>query len=197
MKNDNRLTIRRLGLSDDLSRVALLVYKTDEFIFPYMFNGDIAVAQTIISNMITRDTIYNAKNILVAALDDKVVGIVVAQKTPIKTNRKALVDSYTAAGIKPDERFETVYAEYYTPLGEEPEGVYIANVCVDENYRRQGIARKMLESMLSPEETYYLESVKDNLGAVKLYQSLGFAIEKEIPGFMTTCYSMKKSARRK
>ena len=192
---DGRVTCRPLTLQDDLTQVARLIYYTDEYIFPYLYHDDIDVAVNVITKMIERDTLYNYKNILIALYDDKIVGITVYKKTPIKIDIQAMLDCFIDSAVAVDERFYKTYDGYYKLLNEEPSGIYIANVCVDMAYRRMGVARRMLEFVLSDAENYYLETVKANLIALRLYQSVGFVTEQEYMGFPTIpCCRMKRVA---
>lgn len=184
---------RPLALNDDLRQVARLIYYTDDYIFPFMFNGNLTAAEKVLANMIRRDTIYNYKNISVALSDDKIVGIVVSQRTPLNITPNEMCDCFIESGIILDERFAKVYNEYYKLLNDEPEGIYIANVCVDKLYRGLGVATKMLETLLKKDETYHLESVKANVNALRLYQKAGFEIDYEYPGFTgVPCYRMTR-----
>ena len=185
--------VRPLELKDDLKQVARLVYETDDYIFPYLFDRDIAAAEKVISAMIGRDTIYHYKNIVIALLEDKIAGIVVLQKTPIRINSDEMRACFLDTGLNLGAHFERVLREYYEPLQDEPEGVYIANVCVDKAFRRMGVARKMLKAVLNDRESYHLETVKGNAAALRLYQSLGFETVDEYMGFDTPCYRMKRT----
>ena len=188
---------RQLNLYDDLEQVARLIYYTDDYIFPYLYRGKIDVAAKVISNMIRRNTIYNYKNILVALDGERIVGIVVSQKTPITMDLNVMCGCFVDAGVVVDDSFAKVYNEYYKLLENEPEGVYIANVCVDKLYRGMGIAQRMLKTLLTQDETYYLETVKANVGALALYQKLGFEIQYEYGGFTDVpCYRMKRAQKK-
>lgn len=59
--------------------------------------------------------------------------------------------------------------------------VDVLNVCVDKDYRRQKLATKMFEEAFKhfrelKAERIFLEVRVSNVGAIKLYESLGFAI---------------------
>jgi len=62
-------------------------------------------------------------------------------------------------------------------------GIYAINV--DKRYRRQGLARKICETLLSKAESYpgvsksYLQVISGNTPAISLYESLGFRKEYE------------------
>jgi ribosomal-protein-alanine N-acetyltransferase len=50
----------------------------------------------------------------------------------------------------------------------------ILNLAVDPAYRRQGIAKSLLTHHLAKLGEHFLEVRESNIGALKLYQSLGF-----------------------
>ena len=56
---------------------------------------------------------------------------------------------------------------------------HIMNVAVDEPFRRHGVARQLLETLLAETDAddtrgYTLEGRVSNAGAIRLYESLGF-----------------------
>ena len=191
-----RIEVRPLHLTDDLSRVAKLIYDTDIYIFPYLYQKNEELAKSVIIKMIEGDTIYNYKNINAAFLNGEIVGIVVALRAPFKVSLSEMLKAFIDVEATIGERFLKVYNEYYKLLEDEPEGIYIANVCVWKEYRRQGIARILLEQLLSDDERYNLETVKANEAALRLYTGLGFEIEYEYLGFSDVpCYRMKKTPK--
>ena len=187
---------RPLRSEDDRGQVARLVYETDEYIFPYLYDNNILAAEKVISKMILRNTVYHYKNISVALEEDKIAGIIVSLPTPIKTDPAEMERSFSEAGVIAGDRFTRVYNEYYKLMEDEPDGIYIANVCVDSRYRRRGIAKALLEYFLSDHEVYRLDIVRANVGALQLYQQFGFEIEDSYIGFPDVpCYRMKRPAK--
>lgn len=187
-----QLVVRKLKLTDDLAQVARLIYDTDAFIFPYLYKNDVTGAVPTLIKMVERDTIYNYRNITVAVLGKEVVGIIIAKETPIVMNEEEM-KGCIVCNEEGGKRFKKTYDEYYKLFEDEPQGVYIANVCVDKRYRGRGIAKQMLAAFLKeePQKTYHLETVKDNPSALKLYQGLGFEIVTEYLGFVDVpCYRM-------
>ena len=196
MKVDE-LKVRKLALTDDLQRVAGCIYDTDPYIFPYLYDGNEELGKEVIINMVKGDTVYNYRNIWVAELDGEIAGIIVALRAPFKVDMAQMLKAFIDAGAVVDERFAKTYKEYYKLMENEPDGIYIANVCVDRSFRGRGIAKKMLEEFLSPDETYNLETVKANESAFRLYTGAGFEIECEYLGFTDVpCYRMKKTAKK-
>ena len=62
----------------------------------------------------------------------------------------------------------------------------INNIAVSENYRRKGIARALLQKMLSDlsgADSVTLEVRKSNAAAIALYESFGFERVGERRGF--------------
>lgn len=59
--------------------------------------------------------------------------------------------------------------------------VYITHVSVTSSYRRKGLAKALIHKLMTTFADYEfrLEAVKDNIAAISLYESAGFAIEKE------------------
>lgn len=191
-----RIIVRKLNAKDDFRRVAELIYYTDDYIFPYLFDKDVKKAADVMSRMVAADTVYNYRNVTVALLDDRIIGIVIALKKPFEVVLKNMADCFLEAGEIIDERFSKVFNEYYNLLDCTSQGVYIANVCVDKKYRGMGVAGKMLDAVLKDDEEYELETVKANESASRLYRSRGFGIEFEYPGFTgVPCYKMKREKR--
>ena len=193
LDRSENVTIEPLTLNHNLNQVAKLIYYTDKYIFPYMFNKNLNNAKKILVNMITSNTIYNYKNITVAVLNNHIVGMCVLVSSPITIDKTEMVKAYTSAGFSSGKRFERVYNEYYNPINNEPKGVYVANVCVDDNFRGLGIASKLIKTVINNNTQYNLEVVKANIPALKLYKKAGFKIKEEYPGFTgVPCYRMTK-----
>ena len=189
----NSVVFRKLTLQDDLRQVGRLIYYTDDYVFPYVYDTPEDGAK-VHAEMIRRDTIYNHGNITVGLIDDAIVGIVVMKEAPIIVSRDEMVRAFEDAGVVHDERFERVFSEYWSLLEKEPEGFYIANVCVDPKFRHRGVARGLLNFLLEGDKTYNLETVVANVNAFRLYQSLGFIVDYQYPGFTgVPCYRMHRT----
>lgn len=196
MNKEIEITFRKLRLTDDLEKVAELIYNTDPYIFPYEYEGNLDKAKAILVNMIKGDTLYNYENIYVAISGETIVGMIVAARAPLSLKAEPMMDCYLKADAVVDGRFKKVYKEYYELLNDEPDGIYIANVCVDKFFRGQGIGKKMLTAFLRDDETYNLETVKANESAFALYTSMGFEMQYEYPGFTAVpCYRMTRKKK--
>lgn len=73
------------------------------------------------------------------------------------------------------------------------EWVYITDVCTDERFRRQGIAKSLIHHAIIEWKKrklwrYYLNVVVENVGAQALYTSCGFSIRERIKGYYLDDY---------
>ena len=184
--------IRRLSDGDDLGTVAELIYEADNFVFPYLFNGNKALAQQVLMSMMHLDTVYKKENIYVALMGEQIVGVMVVPETPIKIDVATYALAFESAGAMLDESFERVMREYYFPLENEGKGYFIANLCVGEMWRGQGIAGMLLThvmSMLDSKKDIYLECISTNSSAISIYHTYGFETLFEYAGFTTKTYT--------
>lgn len=189
------VVVRKLTLKDDLVRVGRLIYLTDPYIFPYLFDSDIDAAARVFAEMVKGDTLYNFANITAAFVGDTLAGILIACDTPLTVASSEMMDAYMRAGEIVDEKFAKVFREYYALLENEPDGIYIANVSVDPKFRRRGVADALLTAVLRQGELYRLETVKANGAAYGLYEKHGFVVECEYPGFTDVpCLRMVRPA---
>lgn len=190
------LEIRPLYPDDDLKQVAALIYSSDNYIYPYLFDDNLAAAKEVLANMILADTIYNFKNIRVAIVSGQIVAMIVLKEVPVKADHEAMLDCFVKAGEPVGARFARVYAEYFKLLEEEQPDVYVANLAVDKMFRGAGVGKALFRSVLQDGVTYHLEVVKANAPAVALYRKLGFEIDCEYPGFTEIpCYRMTRAKK--
>ncbi len=189
----NNLEIRKLSKEDDLEKVAELIYRSDNYIYPYLFENDLNTAKKVLKNMILSDTIYNYKNILIAISSGQIIAMIVLKTVPIKINADVMLDCFINAGVSVGTRFAKVFNEYFKLLEDELPDIYVANIAVDKMFRNLGVGRVLFSSILDDKYTYHLEVVKDNTLALSLYKKLGFEIQYEYPGFTSVpCYRMER-----
>lgn len=192
------LEIRPLATDDDLRQVARLIYFSDNYIYPYLFENDMAVAEKVLVNMILGETIYNYKNITVAESGGQIIAMIVMKAVPIKADYETMIDCFVKAAVPVGARFVKAYNEYFKLLEDELPDIYIANLAVDKMFRGIGVGKKLMQSKLCDSLTYHLEAVVANAPAVALYQKLGFVIDCEYPGFTEVpCYRMTRPAQGK
>ena len=178
--------IRKLTDGDDLNAVSDLIYETDNCVFPHFFKDSKTSAKEILPHMIQLDTIYNKSNIYVATVEDKIIAIMVLVKSPVQINISAYIEAFDRAGALVDSTFETVMKEYYLPMECQPDGYSIACLCVDAQYRGNGIGGALLDtamSALDPTLDVYLECPTDNESALAVYKAHGFEPLVKYAGF--------------
>lgn len=187
----NNVTVRPMQASDDAEVVAKLIYLSDVFIYPTWFDS-IEDGVKVISRMIDLHTLYNRKNILLAVnSEDKIVGALVGTEDPIDETEDAIRQAFALAGVKSDERTHYIFKNYYGKMTNEKGEFYVANITVDPDFRHQGIGATLLHEAVKDKKYSHLECVKENIGAWRVYQRLGFSIIEEYPGvYDVPCYNM-------
>lgn len=183
--------IRGLNDNDDLDQVAKLIYLTDPYVYPNWFD-DIQSGIKVIREMIDLPTLYNRENITVAVQENGfIAGIIVSKQSPFIEDYGVLCKAFDLAGITLDKRTKEVFEAYYSKMGGEEDGFYIANVAVDEQCRKRGIAASLVNHVIADKTFCTLECVVANTGSWRLYQRLGFKIAYEYPGVHDVpCYKM-------
>jgi ribosomal protein S18 acetylase RimI-like enzyme len=185
------VVIRELRDGDDLDQIAILIYLTDPYVYPNWFDS-MEDGIKVIRQMIHLPTLYNKENITVAVAPDGIIaGIIVSKQAPFTEDINHIREAFELAGVKIDSRTEFVFEAYYSKMGTDEDGYYIANVAVDDQYRKKGIATAMMNHILEGKEYCTLECVVANVGSWRLYQRLGFRIAYEYPGVHgIPCYKM-------
>lgn len=190
------MEIRRLTTADDLKSVARLIYCSDDYIYPYLFDNDIQVAERVLVNMITGATLYNYKDIYVALSSGEIIAMMIVKTAPLKIDHEEIIKCFVAASVPVGARFARVFNEYFKLLEDEPPDIYIANIAVDKLFRGMGVGRSLMQSVLDSARSYHLEVVQANTNAVKLYKKLGFKIDCKYPGFTgVPCYRMTRQSK--
>lgn len=191
LNNAHDVIIRPLEGVDDLDQVAKLIYLTDPYVYPNWFDT-MEDGIKVIRQMIELPTLYSRENITVAVTPDGfVAGMVVSKQAPFTEDIDHIKKAFELSGVKADERTELVFDAYYAKMGADEDGYYIANVTVDDDHRRRGIAAAMIKHVMNGKKHCTLECVVANAGAWRLYQRLGFEIAYEYPGVHDIpCYKM-------
>lgn len=192
-QKSKEVIIRKAQKTDDYMQIAKLIYLSDAYIYPYWFDC-IEDGQKVLAQMLDLPTLYNLENITVAVdKDGFIAGAIVASRSPILEDKAEIVKAFAQAGVKCDKRTDEIFSAYYEKMREDKEGLYLANIAVDETRRKRGIAAAMLASVVENEPLCHLECVQANIGAWRVYQRLGFRIVQEYPGvFDVPCYKMVK-----
>lgn len=192
-KMNDEITVRPLKPDDDFDKVARLIYLSDKYIYPYWFDC-IEDGINVIKEMISLPTLYNIDNIRIAEYNGIIVGAVVAQDLPVVEHESDIELAFRKANVPTDFRTHKIFLDYYAKMNNDDRGFYVANLAVDADYRHRGIAATLLYETVKDKQTSHLECVKENVGAWRVYQRLGFSIIEEYPGvFDVPCYKMVRN----
>jgi len=182
------LEIRQATPQDNLEEIAALIYKTDEYIYPYWFESLEKCQRELPPLMLEDNFFFNVNNFYIAI--DKSTGQIVGATCIVDKNTKLDYDYTKLREV--NERYKFTIDNYIKGLIEEVKDVefaYISNVCVDENYRGQKIGNRMMSHVIEiyrqkKFQEMMLDLLAKNPGAIKLYQNLGFIQSSDIfPGF--------------
>lgn len=185
------VTVRPMTEADDSLKVARLIYLSDIYIYPYWFDS-IDDGEKVIEKMIELPTIYNRNNILLSIAENgDIAGALVGCNCPFEEKKENILKAFESAGVTSDKRTDYIFENYYAKMSEDPKGYYVSNITVDPDYRHRGIGTTLLQEAVKDKPLSHLECVKENIGAWRVYQRLGFAITEEYPGvFDVPCYKM-------
>jgi len=178
------LEIRKATSQDNLEQIAELIYKTDQYIYPYWFESIEKCKKELPSLMLEENFFFNVDNFYIAI--DKSNGNIVGATCIVDKNTNLDYDYSNLRNV--NERYRFTIDNYVKGLVEEVKDAdfaYISNVCVDENYRGQHIGNRMLSHVIEIyKDKYFKEIILDvlakNPGAIKLYQNLGFVQSSEV-----------------
>lgn len=183
-------------LSDNnLKTVCKLIFQTDPYIYPALF-GTERDAIKILEKIIPTDTdeMFSINNIYVAIEEEKIIALILWKKGSMNWNKRLFQENIKEIGIKLPDTFELVCEKYFDSYCDQSleEIVSLINVCVLKEYRKKGIAKKMLEVFLdeNAEDKYELFCLEDNKSALSLYRSCGFKIISRQKAFTVNNYNI-------
>lgn len=180
------IEFRKAMASDDLEKIAELLYYTDDYIYPYWF-GSVENCRKELTPLLTQDKFFfNINNIYVAVRDNNILGIVCI------TDKNTDLDYDYEELRKVNERYAFTIDNYIKGLIEEVKNAnfaYISNVCVDPDSRGLHIGTFLIDSLIKEYKAkmfneIVLDVLADNPGAIHLYEKMGFTKSSDIfPGF--------------
>lgn len=191
------MIVRKVKKQENKEEIARLMYNTDPYIFPYWFKEEDKCVTTLIEMMEDENNVFNYENIIVAEIENKIVGFILYLK---KDNQVGCYDRWL--GI--NEEYNVAINDYVKKIEQyrKEDCIYIALTCVNKDYRRKHVAKNMFEYLFSvrgKNKVYKLDVLKGNIPAINLYDSLGFYKENEIKGFngknkiKPAVYTMRKN----
>lgn len=196
----NNFTYRKACASDDVTAIAKYVYMTDPFIYPNMCDdyADPFFIRLISHCIKEKTNLFYYDNIFVALHNEKIIGVLCG----VCCGTKLTFIENLNLSDKEHRRLELTNNGYFIPLINESlslSGYNITNVCIDSDFRHQGIGENLVNFYLSqiPKEIVHLDVIADNLSAIRLYKRCGFEIESKYYGFSgkeenLLCYHMVK-----
>ena len=180
------IEFRKARASDNLEKIAELLYYTDDYIYPYWFGSVENCRKELVPLLTQEKFFFNINNIYIAVQDNNILGIacIVDKKTDLSYDYSEL--------RKINSRYEFTVDNYIMGLIEEvknAEFAYISNVCVDPNHSDIHIGTFLLDNLIKEYKNkkfneIVLDVLADNPRAIHLYQKMGFEKSSDIfPGF--------------
>ncbi len=195
---ESPVSVRPMRQDDDMDKIAELIYKTDDYIYPAAFGTAKNLKKFLSIAIKQRGGIFSLENIKIALLNDKIVGIAIVLSEPITSKMDCSRISSLSKNI-PDSFIHT-YKNYFEKIedtaGYEKED-YLLCLSVDSRYRGLHIGRRLLKQIIigSNDKNVNLDVIINNLSAVKLYKNCGFSVVDELTGYAYSgeppvCYTM-------
>jgi ribosomal protein S18 acetylase RimI-like enzyme len=192
--------VRKLLLNDDLDKVSKLIYKTDDFIFPFIF-GKQEKAIPILKKLILLENNDFSHNYIYCMENDGIQGILIGydpKEIDTKKENRDFLKSFSIGSlvrlVKKGSIIEPVLDKRDIP------GLYIQNICVDEDYRGMGIGSSLIEYFFQYAQNNNYSSVFLDVGiknesAKRLYEKKGFKeFNKKMVAYVNDgFYRMKKT----
>jgi len=200
-----QLNTTEMVSDDNLNRIARLIYKTDAYIYPCMFEN-IESAELILHDLLLskNDSMFSLDNLYVAEIENgTIVGIILWKQGSLGWQRDAIYSVMRKHHIQEPTFFSKVCNEYFSGYQEVPDNtISVLNVCIDEEYRVSGLATAMLSNFLPlhPGVDLQLHVLAENEAAINVYKKVGFSQIDTINGFSRDdralpCYLMRYGAK--
>ena len=182
MKSSFKIVQADINDFEMVKAIGDLIYLTDPYIYPDMFEGDILLAEKVAHSLLSKETLFNYKNIKVAMLDNIVAGfMIIIGNYPIN-NSELIKESFMETINRLPPRLENVIKDYFEMFANGWVGTQIMSLAVKKEFRNKKIATRMLQS-LDKNTTYSLACIKDNKIARRLYEHNGFELLEEYVGY--------------
>lgn len=184
MNNQFEMEFRKANSSDNLEEISELLYRTDQYIYPYWF-GSLENCKKELSRLLLEDKFFfNINNLYVMRdiSNNRIVGVICVVDKSIDLD----YDYGRLENV--NERYRFTINNYIKSLIEEvkiSDFAYISNVCVHPDYRGKHIGSMMVKEVIKIYrnkcfDEIMLDVLADNPNAIGLYQNLGFKKSSEI-----------------
>lgn len=188
MVQNEEIEFRRATENDNFFEIAELIYKTDDYIYPFWFDNNIETAKNVLNNLIgVEGFIFNYNNLYIAY--DKSTNHIIGILCGLDRTENFEYDYSQLENINKNSDFTVKkYLKVLVTEVKENDFLYISNLCIDNQYRGRQIGTKLLGYFLTQMEKagydkFALDCLLHNLRAKNLYHSFGFKEMKEIVGF--------------
>ena len=193
----NNIICRRADkpLSDvQLKEIAGLIYDSDPYIYPAMFESR-RQAENIIPKMIRAgDQMFKCDNIYAAMDGTKIAGVLVWIRGPLQWNKKI----YEKCGGRA-KHIDRVVMEYFNLFEEAPSDMNtMVRISVKKELQGNHIGSLLMQTFMEAEQgPYQLFVLSNNAEAISFFQKEGFRIRETRPGFsldyqVPPCFWMTK-----
>ncbi|MBM6841459.1 GNAT family N-acetyltransferase [[Clostridium] spiroforme] len=190
--------------NDDLNNIAQLVYHTDPYIYPALFDNSDNAKKIIPLLILNNDDMFKKENFFVAIYMHKIVGIILWKKGSISCDLKLYKKLFAQYSIELPKNFYFTFDTYFSEYKNlNMQNISILNVCIDKQYRGHRIGSLLMKCFLENHKKNNIELyvLKNNINAINLYKKNGFKIISELNGFSVTkekpiCYKMLREKSR-
>lgn len=167
----------------ELVNAGKILFLTDADIYPTAFGsaenmGDVFPLLAEIKN-----GLFAVSNLFVAKdEDDNICGVLVGCNSNV-WEEGTLARVFLQKGIALPAGAADAENNYFVYESEHEKGDYVLCLCVAPEFRGKGTGRQLLLHYLEGKTEVSLECVADNTGAMRMYKSAGFIVEKEYDGY--------------
>ncbi len=191
--------IRKLEKTDNIEKVASLIYYTDRSLSRFLFGKYEVAVPKLISLILSKHNSFSYNHIF-CSFDDQIQGILLGYEQKDIDEELENNDFSKTLSIFGQISF-TIKNWILKPILREAEidEFYIQNICIDENHRGKGIGSSLLEYITDYAKeqrinTLTLDVTIENKKARSLYERIGFKIVKKsvYPFTNSGVYRMKK-----
>ena len=164
----------------NLENVAKLIYQTDDYIYPDMFETEVAAVNILTKLLCTgKDSMFNLDNIYVCELNEEIIGLILWNEGPLNWSSAELRKIMEQNNVAYPSKLSAVEREYISGYSEQENTdiISILNVCVAKQAQKNGVGKRMLSAFLQEHQgkTVELCVLSKNQAAISLYSSCGFA----------------------
>lgn len=174
-----KIIVRKPQNKKEIKEAAGILYFTDKYIYPAAFKSKYVAKHLFPQLMRIEDGVFSKENIRIAIIDNKIVGAIIF----FDSNVRADIDYSNVCNGLVGKGYDDVCKKYFNKLPgyiQSPNSIYISCVSVDKSYQNRGIGKILLKKLFDEYEnkSFYLHVIDNNVGAIRLYEKMGFSVKK-------------------